>query len=81
MKSLLDFHVRVSDRQPGLKSRDVTAGRAAMFPEGNNNLRKEVAQSLGRGRQWLEEREQQQRRLRITAVFSLGKAQGFWRRP
>ncbi|KAL0617628.1 LOW QUALITY PROTEIN: Protein GVQW1 [Plecturocebus cupreus] len=66
IKTLLDFHVRFSDRRPGLKSRQVTAGRAVLFPEANDSPRKETAQSFGAGRRWPEEREQGQRMLRIT---------------
>lgn len=53
-KSPTGFHMHVRDRQPGLKIWDVMVGRTALFPEENDNLQEEVAQSWGRGRWWPE---------------------------
>lgn len=63
VKTLLDFHVHFSDRQLGLKSQEVTVGRAVLFPEANDSPWKEIAQSFGTGRRWPEEREEGQRML------------------
>lgn len=49
IKTLLDFHVHFSDRRLGLKSQEVTMGRAVLFPEANDSPRKKNSTKLRAG--------------------------------